>query len=161
MKSQIIVLLSALVFQAHGACQPGFESLGENCYVILQVPASWGEALHYCQAMGASLAVIRNKQEEALIDEYIHRQHDLIRTGQLWIGGTDLLQEGIFLAPNSLETLTYFNWAPGQPDNIGTGQHCVSIFKDDAMLRWDDNNCDVKNWPLCQREPLENMIVVG
>ncbi|KAH3700348.1 hypothetical protein DPMN_075324 [Dreissena polymorpha] len=86
-------------------------------------------------------------------EKYIFRYFlsDLIRTGQLWIGGTDLLQEGIFLAPNSLETLTYFNWAPGQPDNIGTGQHCVSIFKDDAMLRWDDNNCDVKNWPLCQR----------
>ncbi|KAH3700367.1 hypothetical protein DPMN_075343 [Dreissena polymorpha] len=67
------------------------------------------------------------------------------------MGGTDLLQEGIFLAPYSLETLTYFNWAPCQPDNFHQNQHCVSISKNDALLRWDDDSCVVNNWPLCQR----------
>ena len=74
---------------------------------------------------------------------------DTITTGQVWIGGTDLIQEAVFVEPKTLEPLKYFNWAPGEPDNLG-GQHCLGLFKDNNWL-WDDNGCEVENFPLCKR----------
>ena len=75
---------------------------------------------------------------------------DNIKTGQIWIGGTDLLEEGKWVAPETLEPLSYFNWAPGEPDNLG-GQHCLAIFNS-ADLKWDDNTCEVHNFALCKIE---------
>ncbi|XP_052805334.1 perlucin-like [Mya arenaria] len=141
-----------------GACFPGYESLGEFCYAIPHVRASWAEAEQYCQNLGGHLAVIRDATQEALVDGYIHRQHALIKTAQLWIGGTDLLQEGVFLAPVSLEPLTYFNWAPSEPDNL-SGQHCLAIFRDSAQLQWDDNGCEVQNYPLCMAEQGDPVVI--
>lgn len=89
----------------------------------------------------------------------ISREQHNIATGQVWIGGTDLLQEGIWLAPESLEPLTYFNWAPGEPDNLG-GQHCLAIFNNNN-LQWDDNLCEVQNYALCKAEQIVGENIVG
>ncbi|KAH3700346.1 perlucin-like [Dreissena polymorpha] len=151
--------ISALAVAVHGYCPAGFEALGDHCYVILKVMGSYAEGKTYCEDAGASLAVIRSREEEVLIDSYIHRHMSQIQTTQIWIGGSDLLQEGTFLAPGSQEVLTYLNWAPGQPDNIGTGQHCLNIFRDDAQLRWDDDNCELDRFPLCQREQVDQPVV--
>ena len=60
-----------------------------------------------------------------------------------------MLEEGVFLEPETLRPLTYFNWGGGQPDNAG-GQHCIGLFRDQQFL-WDDNDCDAKFQPLCKK----------
>ncbi|KAL4223306.1 hypothetical protein ACF0H5_016777 [Mactra antiquata] len=140
------------------ACPSGFETWTEFCYKLLPVKASWAEAMQYCQAIGSSLAVISNNDEENFIEGYLHRVQTNISTSQIWIGGTDLLQEGVWMAPFSREPLTYFNWAGGEPDNLG-GQHCLAIFNV-ASLQWDDNLCEVHNYALCKMEN-EDIGVVG
>ncbi|XP_052252963.1 perlucin-like isoform X3 [Dreissena polymorpha] len=144
-------MLLALSVAVQGVCPAGFESLEQSCYVILKVVGTYDEAQTYCEMVGASLAVIRSREEENLIDSYIHRHMSQIQEDQIWIGGTDLLQEGMFLAPRNQEVLTYFNWATGQPDNYGKGEHCLAIFRDDAQLRWNDQFCNTDKVPLCKR----------
>ena len=72
-----------------------------------------------------------------------------IKTYAVWIGATDLLEEGVFLEPETLRPLTYFNWRADQPDNAG-GQHCLALFRD-HQFTWDDESCDLKNQPLCEK----------
>ncbi|XP_052254283.1 perlucin-like isoform X2 [Dreissena polymorpha] len=143
----------------HGYCPAGFEALGDHCYTILKVMGSYAEGKTYCNMAGASLAVIRSREEENLIDSYIRRHMSQIQSSQIWIGGSDILQEGTFLAPGSQEVLTYFNWAPNEPDNAGPGQHCLNIFRDDSQLRWDDDNCEFDRFPMCQREQVDQSVV--
>ena len=78
---------------------------------------------------------------------------DLIKTSQIWIGPNDLLQEGIFVAPNSMEVVPYVNWTPNNPNNggDGEGQHCAAIYRDHVHAQWDDNDCHSQLNPLCQR----------
>ncbi|XP_060567719.1 perlucin-like [Ruditapes philippinarum] len=89
----------------------------------------------------------------------LKREQNKISTGQIWIGGTDLLQEGQWVAPETLEPLSYFNWAPGEPDNL-MGQHCLAIFNS-ADLKWDDNLCEVHNFALCKAEGSADISIVG
>ncbi|XP_052253207.1 perlucin-like [Dreissena polymorpha] len=98
-----------------------------------QLNLDWSPSVNmgrYCEMVGASLAVIRSQEEEALIDGYICRNI----MDEIWYGGTNLLLERTFLDPKTQEVLTYFNWAPGQPDNYGRGEHCLDIFRDDAQM---------------------------
>lgn len=74
---------------------------------------------------------------------------DTISTSQIWIGGTDLVQEGVWRTPDNSEILPYLNWAPSEPDNLG-GQHCLAIFNAGG-LQWDDNTCEVHNFALCKQ----------
>ncbi|KAH3704026.1 hypothetical protein DPMN_079081 [Dreissena polymorpha] len=110
----------------HGYCPAGFEALGDSCYVISKVMGSYAEGKTYCEDAGASLVEIYSREEEVLIDGYIHRHMSQIQTTQIWIGGSDLLQKGTFLAPGSKEVLTY---PEAYPENFqrgggSTGEGC-------------------------------------
>ncbi|XP_052252959.1 perlucin-like isoform X1 [Dreissena polymorpha] len=159
--TNFVIRIKSHFAKVRGDCPAGFESLGMSCFVVLNVKGSYAAGQKYCEMVGASLAVIRSQDEEALIDGYLRRNISQIQEDQIWIGGTDLLQEGTFLVPGTQEVLTYFNWAPGQPDNYGRGEHCLDIFRDDAQLRWNDQLCNTDRVPLCQREQIEPPIIVG
>ncbi|XP_045207458.2 perlucin-like [Mercenaria mercenaria] len=154
------LLLVSAIYSAEGAyCKDGYSSHGEYCYALLPLKASWAEAQQYCKTLGGSLAVIEDADESNFVEGMLKREHSTISTSQIWIGGTDLLQEGLWIAPETLEPLTFFNWAPKEPDNLG-GQHCLAVFNN-ADLKWDDNRCEVQNYALCKSEGVTNENIVG
>ena len=70
---------------------------------------------------------------------------------EVWLAGSDLLMEGVWMWANDRTPIGYKNWAPGQPDNRGhyhPPAHCLGLF--DTVNLWDDENCDSKNYPLCR-----------
>ena len=77
----------------------------------------------------------------------------LISTPEVWLAGTDMLQEGNWVWADTLDPFDYENWAPGEPDNIGhfghgKGAHCLGIFIPSHL--WDDDNCEKNLNPLCK-----------
>ncbi|KAL3873514.1 hypothetical protein ACJMK2_036637 [Sinanodonta woodiana] len=159
--SHVVWISIALWHTVSSRCPGGFTAgpNAESCYALMRASASWAEAQHYCQAFGADLAVIDSQQEQQFVNGMLRPLHDSIPTQHVWLGGTDLLQEGKFLNPGSLSLLTYFNWAPGEPDDLN-GQHCIGMFKDNSFM-WDDQDCEVPNYSLCEREPLSDGQIVG
>ncbi|KAL3873513.1 hypothetical protein ACJMK2_036636 [Sinanodonta woodiana] len=119
--------------KAGAICPDGFIPHNGKCYDLLPVQASWAEALHYCEIFGATLAVIENEPEQNFIAGMLSRLHDSIPSQHVWLGGTDLLEEGKFISPDSMVPLTYFKWAPTEPDNLN-GQHCIETLLMEGSL---------------------------
>lgn len=44
--------------------------------------------------------------------------------------------------------LTYFNWAPGEPNNNGNGEFCIEMNQNQGL--WNDYNCFVKLYFMCE-----------
>ena len=53
------------------------------------------------------------------------------------------MKEGTFLWESTGLPLTYFNWAPGQPDNRNNNEHCTGMIFG-APGKWNDCPCDTK-----------------
>ena len=91
--------------------------------------------------MGARLASIESQAEQDAV---------LALTGSAdaWIGLTDFLEEGVFSWVDG-STVDFTNWVPDQPDNGGTGEHCVRVRGHGG---WDDVACNRMEAFVCQEE---------
>ena len=70
----------------------------------------------------------------------------ILYTDDIWLGGDDLVQEGLWTWSYSGSTLEYGNWAAGQPDN-SHGEHCMELDQDTHM--WNDEQCDHHKHYIC------------
>ena len=53
---------------------------------------------------------------------------------------------------NSGSLLSYSNWAPDSPDNVGGNQNCAYLVATRGLIReWDDQTCDREQMPLCMK----------
>ena len=69
----------------------------------------------------------------------------------MWLGGTDMLNEGEWLWAKTFQPITYTRWAPNEPNNgADQDQHCLGMEKDNDF-KWDDNTCSRLAIPLCER----------
>lgn len=70
-------------------------------------------------------------------------------TANTWIGGHDRDTENVFAwSDGTAWDETYTNWKADQPNNGGTGQHCLSKRSDE---RWDDIVCSKTQQFVCER----------
>jgi hypothetical protein len=68
----------------------------------------------------------------------------------LWLGASDIQQEGTFVWETSktvLTAATFTNWSPGQPDNWQGNENCVHIWYNSM---WNDANCEAALRALCE-----------
>ncbi|XP_071145894.1 perlucin-like [Mytilus edulis] len=114
------LLYVSILVSVRSDCPLGFMRFQESCYAILPVKVSWAEALRLCQAFQAKLAWIDSAIEDKFIEGMLNRYHDSIATSEVWMGGTDMLIEGIWMWADSLKPFTYTNWFPGEPNNFLT-----------------------------------------
>ena len=68
---------------------------------------------------------------------------------EVWLAGTDMLQEGTWIWADSMKPVVYTHWAPDEPNN-DKGQHCMGMWTSRGFL-WDDYYCDLKSYPLCKK----------
>ena len=67
-----------------------------------------------------------------------------------YIDGSDQLTEGTFIWTTSGSTMSYTNWAPGEPNNSGDGEHCIKMQV--ATGQWNAIRCDNESPSMCEVE---------
>lgn len=99
-----------------------------SLYLIVNGP-SWNEAQINAENLGGSLTRIDNQDEQNFLYSSFkdtgRSELSLQATNQitgsdfgLWIGATDRAAEGVWTDPSGV-TLSYTNWFPGEPNNVG------------------------------------------
>lgn len=77
----------------------------------------------------------------------------------MWIGLSDKQHEGTFQWEVDNSTVNFTNWEPGQPNNWGNYQHCVSLAvgaTTDSFGLWNDESCNTPFFYICEK-PLDGM----
>jgi hypothetical protein len=65
----------------------------------------------------------------------------------LWTGMTDYADEGQWSWADG-STVSYTNWAPGEPNNFGNDEDCMELgYYADG--KWNDNGCSAQHPFMC------------
>lgn len=130
-------------------CGPGWESnpTTQFCYMFVDQPLSWLDALTSCQAYKGHLVTIESIQEI----NYLAGRMQSMNSIAVWTGANDRGSEGGWKWVNQ-KPFAFFNWAPGQPsaNALGQGQDCVAMFTSSAL--WDDVDCTTRNGYICEKQ---------
>ena len=111
---------------------PGIEGAvtrGHSSYILTSPDLTWEEAQAEAESYGGNLVTINDAAEGLWL-------RSSFGINQLWIGLTDLEQEGIWKW-SSGETVTYYNWAPGEPNNANGNEHYAGM-NFASSDRWND-----------------------
>uniref|UniRef100_A0A3P9DIB5 C-type lectin domain-containing protein n=1 Tax=Maylandia zebra TaxID=106582 RepID=A0A3P9DIB5_9CICH len=125
-------------------CPGGWTKYGHRCFFFNSTVASWADA-EKLLVHGANLASVHS------IREYQKIQRLTAHYGypQIWIGGTDAPQEGIWLWSDGT-SFHYSHWCPGEPNNFHN-QHCIQMNYGGSKC-WDDVWCDAHLPSVCAKK---------
>ena len=87
---------------------------GNNCFGVSKVSLSFNDAVTECSARGGQLATIASQEDDTIVESLMAPSSEYEEQGY-WIGLNDLKEEGTFVWQDE-SSLTYENWADGQPD---------------------------------------------
>jgi gliding motility-associated-like protein len=116
------------------------ETCLSNCSMYFYNPQSLSgsAAQAFAQSLGANLISIQSAAENACIINALNTKG---YGGIIWIGFNDEASEGLFEWYDQ-SPVTYTNWAPGEPNNLGGNEDCTQIYPNG---QWNDLPCNVGN----------------
>ncbi|XP_058464569.1 perlucin-like [Malaya genurostris] len=123
-------------------------------YYIPAFKANWYRAGEICNSLGMRLAIVTSPEHNNNIANAVMASscYNATRT-QVWIGGSDLAEEGQFYWQPTGTWFSYTNWLVGQPDNAGNSEDCVEIRhypSYDLYWGWNDLNCEILQHFVCE-----------
>ncbi len=134
----ITLITSSLLAEAQVSIVTGPVVNPDNGHAYyLTTPTTWTNAEAFARTMGGHLATIRNSREDSWV--YSTFIHNPAVTDTLWVGISDAAQEGNFVWASG-ETSGYWNWAPGEPNNLGYIENYGRYFQPSHAYagRWND-----------------------
>ncbi|XP_041841863.1 ladderlectin-like isoform X1 [Melanotaenia boesemani] len=155
MKIQTLPLLLCAVMTLTGAtkkwsstCPDNWTKINGRCFGYVLTPMSWRAAERNCVSMGGHLASVHSAQEYQDVQSLVW---SITRNyNEAWIGGSDQTKEGVWTWTDRT-TFFFKSWCPGEPNNFGTGQHCLHI-NHTGKRCWDDNWCHIKLPSVCAKK---------
>ena len=134
------------------ACDPGWTYLEttNTCYRHDLTGRSWTDALEFC------IQSVASNPSSTLASVHDNTTNDFLTalTGgsySAWLGGYKDDQENWRWADGSTWT-GYNNWAPGEPNNYGAGEHHLLLNYHGAGL-WNDFTNATYKGSICQYKP--------
>ena len=109
----------------------GGKIYNDSRYLLTDSTMTWEDAQTYAESLGGNLVTINNANEEAWL------QSTFGTAEGFWTGITDRLVEGQFEWVSG-ESVTYTNWAPGEPSN-GGGNQDYGWMNFGGANQWDDH----------------------
>lgn len=80
---------------------------------------------------------------------------DQFHTKRFWIGANDIAETGTYVWEGTQVRLDsgFTNYYHGSPDNGGddSEEHCMEL-TEDYNYQWNDNECDNKYYPICEKK---------
>ncbi|BFZ25369.1 hypothetical protein BsWGS_28408 [Bradybaena similaris] len=129
-----------------GQCQPGWYHFGQSCYTYGESMVTFASAQEICQFYSAHLAEIGSASENTFLQTIAKNKSG----NAVWIGATDIMNEGIWLWLSSGHRMfTFLDWAPHQPDDTGAGEDCLGLYGT-ASYHWNDFPCNQLGTFLCE-----------
>ena len=136
---------------SHPNCPFGWTYADDACFKlfgddIINTPLPWLEAEEACVWMGAQthLASITSEEQERAV------QHVADGNSFVWIGLSDIAEEGSFVWSDDEPLEQYANFAAGQPDNAGSAEDAV--FYSSGTHDWGDQAQTTPHPYVCARK---------
>uniref|UniRef100_A0A3B4AT89 C-type lectin domain-containing protein n=1 Tax=Periophthalmus magnuspinnatus TaxID=409849 RepID=A0A3B4AT89_9GOBI len=117
---------------AYGSTEPG---LKEFTYVSTSM--TWAAAKNHCRQNYTDLAMIQDDAENTAVASVISSSTNV------WIG--------LYRVPwvwSNGKISSFFNWAPGEPDNLDGAEHCAWVHENH---QWSDESCSFMGPFFCQQ----------
>ncbi|MEM8502468.1 MAG: NF038122 family metalloprotease [Cyanobacteria bacterium P01_D01_bin.1] len=128
----------------------GSHTYNGHTYLFSQA-GTWQEAQAEARQLGGNLVTINDAEEEAWIREVFSDSE------RLWTGINDAAAEGEFEWISG-ETVTYTNWAQGQPDDYQGNQDYGTI---NYYNHWDDDTDNAVFRGIVEIDTADNDVLVG
>ncbi len=95
---------------------------------------TWSAARNYAKSLGGDLAIINSATKQSAVNAKVST------IGEAWIGCTDEAREGEWKWVDGTRLSSgYTNWAPGEPNNTGSGEDYGYIYNTNNF-KWNDQN---------------------
>ena len=143
----MIIILQFLLLQS-------ILEIAKGGYIFVSLSKTWSDANSYCESThGTELATIIDSNDNS-------EAYSLLSGNAAWIGLNDLNTEGTWEWVDGISSVTYTNWASGEPNNVyssvyGERQHCADIESGRPAL-WDDDWCSALKPFLCNKYSTNN-----
>ncbi|XP_060067998.1 perlucin-like protein [Ylistrum balloti] len=153
------VFILAIPYSAAVQCRGGWIGFEDSCYYLSHGVATWAEAGGVCKMLGGFLAMIERADELTFLKSALNNlHHNDASTKQYWIDGNDLEIENVWRWIKTGQTITFTDWAPGEP-NAAENDNCLNLWGKSGF-RYADNDCEEHYNYVCQiRDPEETEIV--
>ena len=112
---------------------------------------SWEDAQMFCEQNFGQLAVLDSKQENDFIVDWLEK----LSMKDVYFGLTDKDSEGVWVSGKGKKA-TYFNWAPGEPNNEFGREHYVLFYHRSPKGKWNDGVPGENFLFLCQWDSRED-----
>uniref|UniRef100_A0A8D8NAE4 Perlucin n=1 Tax=Culex pipiens TaxID=7175 RepID=A0A8D8NAE4_CULPI len=125
-------------------------------FVIPRFMTNWYGAVEYCNLLGLRLAVIEDREKSSKVYAAVEASDIYVEAKTpVWLGASDLANEGYFHWHATGKRVFYSNWADGQPNNLGGGEHCMeATMIGDTYYGfkwlWNDLNCSAAQYFVCE-----------
>ncbi|XP_015231842.1 PREDICTED: macrophage mannose receptor 1-like [Cyprinodon variegatus] len=124
-------------------CPADYISWYENCYKLVEEPATWDEAQTACEEQGGNLASIDMSYDQAFVAGVV-----LQGKADAWIG-LRRKEDGSYTWTDGWPVF-FTQWGPGEPSNI-KDEGCVSMHASIWFHgTWNDTKCDQAKSYICK-----------
>ncbi|XP_053667662.1 perlucin-like [Anopheles marshallii] len=119
----------------------------KKSFIVFSKSSTFFEAWQDCNSFDGYLASIQSPFEQRQVEQAMAKASN--PNGIYFIGGTDLGRDGRWMwigLNRPLNNNDYRNYYPGEPNNLGGDQHCLTVGNWQAENRgkWDDQVCSKK-----------------
>ncbi|ELW71865.1 Mannose-binding protein C [Tupaia chinensis] len=114
------------------------KKVGKKLYLIKNKEMTFNSVKNLCAQFQGSVATPRNAEENEAIQSLV--------SADIFLGFTDEVTEGNFVDLVG-RSMTYKNWAEGEPNNANSGENCVVLLKDG---KWNDVPCSFSYQAVCE-----------
>eukprot|EP00058_Branchiostoma_floridae_P003426 XP_002588914.1 hypothetical protein BRAFLDRAFT_89102 [Branchiostoma floridae] len=131
------------------SCPKGYAVFRRICYKAFNTQKTFSGAASACGEDGGTLAMPRDAETDAFL---IFLRKPVSDGETYWIGLHDQREEGSFEWVDGSALGMYNNWGPGEPNNSGGKEDCISYFTHWTGI-WNDARCDSSLHYICQVFP--------
>ena len=125
------------------ACQKDWKGHGDRCYLWSDEKSNWKDAEEFCKKKGGHLASVTSEA----VDTYIAGEKEKRRLRNLWIGGSDKENQGVWKWTDG-SPWNFTNWYKDQPNSRGAS-NCLRYIND--KKEWDDAPCNRDGTFVCSQ----------
>ncbi|XP_060557845.1 perlucin-like [Ruditapes philippinarum] len=143
------------IISVYQACDPGWKSFQDSCYQFFTELKSWPDAKAHCESIESHLVIVMTSDENNFLKSYLRQIRHTQHIDQVWMDGDDFKSEGSWIWDNTGEKFEILDWGPGEPNQNGGEEDCVSFYSHDNF-RWNDEHCNKNFNFLCEYELYTN-----